>query len=86
MGDIYFSWQATPFPFRTRRRIMFPSERKTLDKFLHSLSYPLGRGVLVEDAEKANLPVQFMGMLQRLEDRKYQSVEDVEATLAAHKA
>ncbi len=65
---------------------MFQSERKMLDKFLHSLNFPLGRDALIEQAEQADLPVQFLGMLQRLEDRQFKSVEDVEETLAAHKA
>jgi hypothetical protein len=65
---------------------MFQSERKMLDKFLHSLTFPLARDALIAQAEKADLPVQFMGMLQRLEDRPFKSVEDVEETLTAHKA
>lgn len=65
---------------------MFQYERKKLDNFLHSLSFPLSREALIEDAEKADLPTQFLGMLQRLEARQYESVEDVESTLAAHKA
>ena len=65
---------------------MFQSERKMLDKFLHSLKFPLARNALIEQAEQADLPVQFLGMLQRLEDRQFTSVQDVEETLTAHKA
>jgi len=65
---------------------MFQSERKMLDKFLHSLTFPIGRGAIIEQAEKVDLPVQFLGMLQRMEDRQFTSAQDVEETLAAHKA
>lgn len=65
---------------------MFQSERKMLDKFLQSLKFPLAKNALITQAEQAGLPVQFMGMLQRLEDRQFKGVEDVEETLAVHKA
>ena len=65
---------------------MFSSERKMLDNFLHTLDFPMGRDDLIDRAEQAGLPIQFMGLLQRLENRDYQSAEDVEETLAIHKA
>jgi len=65
---------------------MFQYERKELDKFLSMASYPTSRDELIEQANRSKLPHLVVLLLQRLEDRQYQSADEVEQELSVHKA
>ena len=65
---------------------MFQSEKKLLDDFLQSQKYPFNRKQILDNAMKRSLPIQLVQILERLDDRQYTSMDDVEQVLAVHKA
>lgn len=65
---------------------MFDFERKRTEKFLGSLTYPVSKERIIEQAAQAELPHQVLLLMQRLDERQYASADEVEQDLAAHKA
>lgn len=65
---------------------MFEFEKKALDEFLKGLKFPLDKEKIIQKSTDADLPHQVQLLLQRLDERKYGSAQEVEQGLAAHKA
>ena len=65
---------------------MFQFEKNALGEFLKNLNFPSNRQQLIDKAKAAGLPQQVLMLLQRLEDKPYNSAQEVEDNLHAHKA
>ncbi len=65
---------------------MFQYERVALDQFLQTLDYPQDREHVIQAAKETTLPPAAFKLLQRLDDKQYDSAQDVEDDLRQHRA